>query len=247
MSHKVRALSDSLMVHCLLIGGVIAIAGMINPSPRLVRLDISMLQPIATPVVKIEHGQKSKTEKVNVPIAPLPVETPSALLPQQRKSKPVTVKKSPPKPVAAKFQKRPKDDMKPVTEVAQFVPLSSQIADLTKVDINTAQPTGNPEKFAISAASASEKYLQINFGAIRRSIFANLRYPKIARRNGWTGQVEVTFTIKPDGSVSDVRIKSSSGHSMLDEQALSAIRDAAPFVPSQVASNVIMPITFRLN
>jgi TonB family protein len=65
---------------------------------------------------------------------------------------------------------------------------------------------------------------------------------------GWSGQVEISFTITPDGSIRDLRILTSSGYSLLDDEALTAIRQTAPFTPPpQVAAALTMPITFRIN
>jgi len=61
------------------------------------------------------------------------------------------------------------------------------------------------------------------------------------------GKVEVAFLIKPDGNVSELRIQTSSGYAVLDEQALDAIRRSAPFTPPHIAPLLVMPVTFQLN
>ena len=48
---------------------------------------------------------------------------------------------------------------------------------------------------------------------------------------GFTQPVGVTFTILPDGSVTDVRVTQSSGASLLDMAAQRAVLNAAPFGP----------------
>lgn len=96
--------------------------------------------------------------------------------------------------------------------------------------------------------TAVEEYRRINFGAIRDSILGNLHYPMLARRQGWSGQVEVAFMIAPDGSVDELRVQTSSGFPVLDDQALAAIRRSAPFTPApRIAALLIMPVTFHLN
>ncbi len=92
-----------------------------------------------------------------------------------------------------------------------------------------------------------EEYRSANFKAIRDSVLAKLHYPMIARNRGWSGKVDVAFLIAPDGSVSDLRIQVSSGFPVLDEQALNAIRNAAPFIPPRIAALLVMPVTFQLN
>jgi protein TonB len=104
-----------------------------------------------------------------------------------------------------------------------------------------------PPRSVEQAIPADEAYRRANFGSIRDSILANLHYPMLARRKGWSGKVEVAFLIKPDGQVSELRIQTSSGYSVLDEQALEAIRRSAPFAPPRIAALLIMPVTFQLN
>ncbi|MHB1378739.1 MAG: energy transducer TonB [Desulfurivibrionaceae bacterium] len=99
-----------------------------------------------------------------------------------------------------------------------------------------------------TTVAAGEEYRRANFGAIRDSILGHLRYPMLARRQGWSGQVEVAFMIAPDGSVDELRIRTSSGFPVLDDQALAAIRRSAPFTPPpRMAALLVMPVTFQLN
>ena len=49
-------------------------------------------------------------------------------------------------------------------------------------------------------------------------------YPNEALRNGLAGEVQVEFTINPDGSVSNVRIVRADPPRVFDRAALSAVR-----------------------
>lgn len=55
-------------------------------------------------------------------------------------------------------------------------------------------------------------------------------YPRPAIDNNWEGEVVVRMTIGADGSIAALGIKSSSGHEILDRQALEMFRIARPFV-----------------
>lgn len=57
------------------------------------------------------------------------------------------------------------------------------------------------------------------------------RYPLPARDNGWEGDVVVRLEISANGDLAEVKVKRSSGHSVLDDQALEMFRLAAPQVP----------------
>jgi periplasmic protein TonB len=56
------------------------------------------------------------------------------------------------------------------------------------------------------------------------------RYPRSAIDNNWEGEVVVRMTIGADGRIAALGIKSSSGHEILDRQALEMFRIAKPFV-----------------
>lgn len=54
------------------------------------------------------------------------------------------------------------------------------------------------------------------------------RYPRDARRQRLEGTVRVSFTISANGSVSGIRVVTSSGHQVLDQAALEMVRRASP-------------------
>ena len=60
------------------------------------------------------------------------------------------------------------------------------------------------------------------------------RYPAEAIGSGWEGEVVVRVTVT-GGGAPDVSVKASSGQPLLDEQALTAFRAAAPLVPLPTA------------
>lgn len=63
------------------------------------------------------------------------------------------------------------------------------------------------------------------------------KYPRLAQARGWEGVVEVRITVAADGTVSDVQVETSSGHSLLDDAALKAVRQWR-FTPGRVAGLV---------
>ena len=52
------------------------------------------------------------------------------------------------------------------------------------------------------------------------------RYPPQALDNGWEGEVVVRMAIAPDGSLASLDVRASSGHAVLDRQALEMFRKA---------------------
>lgn len=77
------------------------------------------------------------------------------------------------------------------------------------------KPMGSP---ASTAPAAGASPLPID-GACPPPIF-----PKIAQLRGWSGTVHLSIDVSASGSVTGVRIDSSSGHAILDEAAKEAVR-----------------------
>jgi protein TonB len=75
-------------------------------------------------------------------------------------------------------------------------------------------------------------------------------YPLAARRRGIAGKVVLRAEVTPEGFCADVRVERSSGHELLDDTALEAVRKWR-FVPAKragraVAATVTIPINFKL-
>src|ERR1700730_7880526 len=69
-------------------------------------------------------------------------------------------------------------------------------------------------------------------------------YPAEALRKRWGGTGILEFVIRPDGTVSDVKILKSTGHRILDEEGVRAFRTWV-FRPGTV-DHVQVPLTFSL-
>ncbi|OPY70693.1 MAG: Gram-negative bacterial tonB protein [Syntrophorhabdaceae bacterium PtaU1.Bin034] len=89
-------------------------------------------------------------------------------------------------------------------------------------------------------------YLKEHFAFIRELILKNLTYPAVARRMGWKGNLTVSFVICEGGSVESVRIVKSSGHRILDENALNTIKGLQPFPKPPVRAEIVIPIEYRI-
>jgi protein TonB len=50
------------------------------------------------------------------------------------------------------------------------------------------------------------------------------RYPEVARRRGWQGQVLLRVEVRADGRVGEVIVSKSSGHGILDQAAAGAVQ-----------------------
>ena len=75
-------------------------------------------------------------------------------------------------------------------------------------------------------------------------------YPETARRNGWTGLCMVRVSVTAQGRAASVSLARSSGHGILDQAALTAVRQWK-FSPRIVRGNPVacaveVPVNFSL-
>lgn len=69
------------------------------------------------------------------------------------------------------------------------------------------------------------------FSSIKRAIEIVWQYPELALRYGLQGRLLLEFSILGNGDLESARIVRSSGSNLLDEEALRAVKAAAPFGP----------------
>ena len=77
------------------------------------------------------------------------------------------------------------------------------------------------------------------FTKIKQLIESQWEYPELAQRYGLQGRLAVEFTIGSHGQLERLRVVRSSGSQLLDDEALRAIKAAAPFppIPSWIKPN----------
>jgi len=69
------------------------------------------------------------------------------------------------------------------------------------------------------------------FNSIKRAIEVVWQYPDLALRYGLQGRLLLEFSILGNGDIETAKIIRSSGSNLLDEEALRAVKAAAPFGP----------------
>ena len=152
---------------------------------------------------------------------------------------------APPKPVEPPKKPLPK----PITKKAP--PIVQKSPDFAPVEpVSAPQPTPAAASLATAAtAPAVEHFTEANFKA---NYLTNPKpeYPSIAKSRGWTGKVMLRVQVSPEGTANSVDVETSSGHEMLDEAAIDAVKKWK-FIPAKkgetaVASAVIVPIVFSL-
>lgn len=111
----------------------------------------------------------------------------------------------------------------------------------TQTAINTQPATSRP------ASKPDYGWLA---DALYRKIDHLKRYPSVARLNQWEGRVLVRAAIRADGQLVDLDVAESSGHPVLDQDALEIMRRASPLELKHVLGKpqvvVNVPISYRL-
>ena len=89
-----------------------------------------------------------------------------------------------------------------------------------------------PRRKFIGARTQEYRFAQyIEDWRVKVERIGNLNYPDQARREGLYGKLQVSVSIKADGTVESVEVSRSSGHRILDAAAMRIVKLAAPFSP----------------
>lgn len=97
------------------------------------------------------------------------------------------------------------------------------------LDAELRGETGTGERTVTLETQSSEfaPYLS----EVKRRIESRWQIPSYAREIGLIGRLVLVFTITREGEVSKLELTTTSGVSILDQAALQAVRDAAPYAP----------------
>lgn len=170
------------------------------PGPLVARL--VQAQPKPEPAAPVEQLRKPPAAQKR-PVAPRPVA------------------KAAPAPIAAPL---PQPAAAVVSEPAMPAP-AAPAAPAAPGPVVRIEPQPAAAPAAPDPGVLDRYRLQILTAAARFK-----RYPRSAIDNNWEGEVVVRMTIGTDGRIAALGIKSSSGHEILDRQALEMFRIAKPFV-----------------
>jgi|GEM_PF-2587191 len=121
-----------------------------------------------------------------------------------------------------------KDGMEPASRKGKQPKVALYDPGVVGRVVGPAIPYGDvPE---ITLDTAEFKHLSYMY-KLRDQIESIWVYPAAAVRRGLTGDLYIRFVILSDGSLGDVRLIRTSGYPELDEAAIQAVREAAPFLP----------------
>ena len=196
------------------------------PAPIVARL----VQPPPAPVARPE------------PVAPAPVEKPK---PPPAKAAAVTKaapKPPPPAPAAPAVPVAPAPAAPVAVDPAPAAP-SPQAAPSAPMAAAPAAPAARPG-VEVDADSLGKFRLQVMEATGRFK-----RYPRAAMDNNWEGRAYVRVSFGADGRRSSVVVVRSSGHEILDRQAIDMVTKAEVPVPPALRGKAFafeFPVDFNL-
>jgi len=227
LSHH-RALASCLAASILLHAGLLFLLpgmreGGKSSTPAQILSATFAPRSAATPPAKVEEV-KPEPPRVEAP-KPLPRPQPKPL-PTVEAPRPVlsapTPSSTPAPPVAAPT---------PSPAVPQPPPVATApVAPPTASAPQTAASVPRPSQAPVASAPATAPSDAADAGSLDQYRLALItsarrykRYPAQAMEKGWQGKVEVRLQIGADGRIKHASVKTTSGYSILDQQAVDMI------------------------
>jgi protein TonB len=198
--------------------------------------------PLATPVVSpaavpppapaLTTDPVARPEPTRVPIPEAKLATRSEPKPTPRSERRAAPKATPRPRPAPKPAPRAEPQLKADDVPASPAPRDAQAPASPPDAVARAAPLPAPASSAptVDADVLARYRLQV-IGAARRY----KRYPRAAMDNQWEGAAVVTMVIGANGRIREMTISRSSGHEVLDRQAIEMFRKAKPLVPIPAA------------
>ena len=270
---QARGWMASVMLHLLGFAGVMLIMAKIEQPVLLepFHWDISMVEAPA-PTEPTQSESTPPEQVIQPPPSPVKPKPPI-----KTTTKPLAQQTPPPTPyeatVPVETMQVEKDVVanaepvmeSPAVESSESRVVTSQVVMAEPVVSSESPTTIEQEKRTESTEVAVEQRIvqqklvhyrrtQADYGwlgdMVRKRIEELKHYPRIARENHWEGRVVVQAVIKADGTVGDLSVAESSGHALLDQEALVVMRKASPLTlkhqleKSQIT--ILVPISYRL-
>ncbi|MDR3153318.1 MAG: energy transducer TonB [Deltaproteobacteria bacterium] len=212
-------------------------------------MDLSRFDPLGGQG-GIEDLLRSDEEMVPVPEEPQLAEAP------EPEPEDLTVPEStaesaeplPPPPAAPAETPKPTPKPKPLRQAAAPSQPAGLPAHSSAPGIGGSGPGGTPG----GSGRGNTDELAAYKAAIRRRLESRKKYPPAAQARRVTGVVRVSFTVHKDGRLSSPALVASSGHGILDDEAMALLARVSPLPPIPDGTglntlNLTVPLRFSLN
>ncbi|WP_295052045.1 energy transducer TonB [Sulfuricurvum sp.] len=223
-----RSFLFSLLLHAGIFTGAVALSTLIKEEKEEeIVLELSLdsaaqIQPVSTVL-------SSKKMTLSKSIAPSTDEI---------------IEKTEPKPLIQKteslqmFPKEVIEDPKPT--------LTAQTTSM-QIPAKETVFASNPPILAPQSINIEEQYLDDHLSTIRDLLVKYRKYPSQAVRLKQEGAVQVTFRLKQNGEVEDIRIIGSSGYELLDGDAMALVQKTSEYFPKPPKTiRITVPLNYVL-
>lgn len=231
----IRALAASALIHAVLLAGVIHLLPPRLEAPAVsvrAKMNGNVRETTSRRNVRQNGPPAIETATTSVPGAPRPMLQRQAAFEASRPAVPHV-------PHTAMLPDSVPNSASPVSRSARRVS-TEEVAGESLAARQEARDGVNADdlrQYRVSLAVAARRFK---------------RYPSLARERGWEGTVDVAVTILSHRSQLEVSMLRSSGHALLDEQALEMLRHAAgvTVLPSGLQGRdfrMVLPVRFSLD
>ena len=200
--------------------------------------EVEIIEPVEEAIEEVEIIEPAEEAIEEVEIIEPAEEAIIVEKKPEPKPEPKKVAKKPtPKPAPKKVEKKPKPKQAKSGGFNAYNPNANNVASSAINSENTAQSISADEKLNIAA--------QIQAIIAKE---AKKNYPLRAKRLRQRGTSTISFTYSPDGSVTNLKVKKSSGHKILDDtviQAINKVKHKFPKISAKTTFDV--PVKFTLN
>lgn len=125
-------------------------------------------------------------------------------------------------------------------------PIVTAQATVIAVPLKEIIPTP-PPSLPVEKINTEEEYLDDHLSTIRDLLVKYRKYPSQAARLKQEGVVKVTFRLKQNGEIEDIRILGSSGYDILDSDAMALIQKTAEYFPKPPKTvRITVPLNYAL-
>jgi len=104
------------------------------------------------------------------------------------------------------------------------------LKDLLPPVYSAYSEAGRSARGAIALDSQEPRYVTY-LTSLKQAIESEWIYPSLALRHGLQGKLRLEFTILRSGRLEEIHLIRSSGSNLLDDEAIRAVRAAAPYRP----------------
>jgi len=231
-----RTIAVSLLVHALALLTLRGLQRDVPPPDKLIEVELQRPEVPPPP------------PPAALPPPPPPARvTPVTPPPPLQRTLPQTV---PPTPVLTAPPEAPPRPEQPVIQRPPEPPVP------VPAPVPPPPPVAPPPAHRLPAPAAVESPIdqnELRRGFVRSvsgAVAKQRRYPQLAARKGWQGEVQLRVVVDGNGHLLEVSVQESSGFEVLDREAVEMVRRAAPF-PLLAGMKkedfaITLPVQFRL-